>query len=529
LKKLLIVVLGTVVSFIIPLFYSFGLALGRDWGYFNSLSLVVRSNILSYGRFPIHDPWVLGGIDLLANPQTRIFSPLVLLDILFLPRWGNLLGLMLYAGLGFWGMFLLLKEFEVSDWAAMAGAFIFINGSWFGLHFAEGHITFGSFQLFPWVLFFAFKIWEKKFQLFLVLLLAFFILDGGFYTFLYSLILAGIAPILKPQILKKIKWDPFYLLILFFTFLCITSVKLVPFFLFITPRAAGMGNVSLPWDLAVYAFFNPIQTLLSIPLGRVPYGYFLDGCYLGVVSLLVIGIQLASPGFFKKNRILIMLTLIFLWIGTGWGYPLNPWVLYSKIPLLNNLHIQSRFFILMYFFLIILLARALNQFKNRKIFWLAITWLVLESVMVKNIPFWAAFKTLSQVPQTNKLIQTQTITTTKKDGPKPHHYFKGHGSLQTYEPAPYPSYVLSEEDPKYQGEIYFVAGQGKAQINSFTPGRIEFQYKSNGPAVIELNTNALLKWEVTQGKAQVIRKKTGRLAAQISPNANIGGWAFLCE
>jgi hypothetical protein len=143
-----------ILSFAVLSFLSFAFAWllpgefqGRDWSYFNSLSQVVRSSVLSYGSFPFHDPWVLGGMDLLSNPQTRIFSPSLLFDLLFPPMIAHLAVLTLQCFLGMIGMFRFLRKMELGEKASFLGAVLFCNGTWFGLHFAEGHIPFGVFQL----------------------------------------------------------------------------------------------------------------------------------------------------------------------------------------------------------------------------------------------------------------------------------------------------------------------------------------------------------------------------------------------
>ena len=92
----------------------------NDWGYFNSLSLVVRSIVLEFRRFPGHNPWVCGGLDLLANPQNRVFSPLVVADLLLRPQWANLAGLVAYAVVGFIGARLLLAQLGARSVVASA-------------------------------------------------------------------------------------------------------------------------------------------------------------------------------------------------------------------------------------------------------------------------------------------------------------------------------------------------------------------------------------------------------------------------
>ena len=74
-----------------------------DWPYFNSLALVIRSCVWSYGRFPLQDPWVGGGIDLLANPQGWLFSPTIMLTLLQNPYDANVWSLIVFSCLGLWG------------------------------------------------------------------------------------------------------------------------------------------------------------------------------------------------------------------------------------------------------------------------------------------------------------------------------------------------------------------------------------------------------------------------------------------
>ena len=124
-----------------------------DWSSFNSLSLVVRSNILHYGRFPVHNPWVCGGLDLMTNPQNRVFSPFLLADLVLPPQWANLCTLMIYGTVGFIGCFWLLTALGCGRGAALIGSILFVNGSWFALHYPEGHIPYGAMQLVPLMMF----------------------------------------------------------------------------------------------------------------------------------------------------------------------------------------------------------------------------------------------------------------------------------------------------------------------------------------------------------------------------------------
>ena len=72
------------IKFILPAviilagFFSYFLNYDRillfDWGFFNSFGHLLKSAVLEYHRFPVHDPWVCGGVDILSRPQNWVFS-----------------------------------------------------------------------------------------------------------------------------------------------------------------------------------------------------------------------------------------------------------------------------------------------------------------------------------------------------------------------------------------------------------------------------------------------------------------------
>src|SRR5262245_36627079 len=92
LRVWLIAILGTTACYAVPLRLAF-FSPGFDWNYFDSLALLVRSTVLHYGTWPMHDPWMCGGLDVLANPQSRVFSPFLLTDLLLSPHIANLVSL----------------------------------------------------------------------------------------------------------------------------------------------------------------------------------------------------------------------------------------------------------------------------------------------------------------------------------------------------------------------------------------------------------------------------------------------------
>ncbi|NCW13517.1 MAG: hypothetical protein EBV82_10255, partial [Chitinophagia bacterium] len=130
--------------------------LNYDWEYFNTLAYVIDLAIFHYHTFPLYDPYVCGGMDILANPQSYIFSPLILLNFLFSPYWSNVFSLMICSVIGGFGMIKLLIFFKIEKNLSIIGALIFLSSNWFGMHFLEGHIPYRSMQLIPLAIYFIF-------------------------------------------------------------------------------------------------------------------------------------------------------------------------------------------------------------------------------------------------------------------------------------------------------------------------------------------------------------------------------------
>jgi 2-polyprenyl-3-methyl-5-hydroxy-6-metoxy-1,4-benzoquinol methylase len=500
--------------------------IGVDWDYFSSLSLVVRSNVLSYGKFPLHDPWVGGGLDILANPQNRIFSPLFILDLLLSPHAANLVSLILYSFLGMVGTYLMLRGREVSRVAAVACAILFVNSSWFGLHFSEGHVPYGSFQLLPWVLYFAFRLSKPSAVFGLCSLLSLFLLDGGMYAFIFSLVLLALCTavgLVKPwqALLGRTRREKVWVGLSVVCLALLSSAKLVPVLVFSRDRKPGLDFSTLSVAQLGKIFFYPFQTLLDSMGPEIPLRFHEFGCYLGVLAAVLVVSHLTRMRNLKKEARFVALAAFFFWVGSGWGGALNPWHFFQKLPLLNNAHVQSRVFLLMDLCFLVVLASALDRLRRRPQLLLGLAAvLVLEATFVKAYPFHAAYKWIGKAKPTVTLIRSQTIRATIDQGTKPEHYFSGlSGARQTYDPAAPRTAVQSRGLASYRGEIYFTDGMGTVALDAFTPGRIVFHYTATAPSRIEINSNQLADWKAVAGNVQLKPSESGLIGVQVPPGA----------
>lgn len=530
----LLFILSSVSAFLYPLARFSKVCIARDWGLFNSMSLFANSSWNHYSKVPIHNPYVLGGMDNLANPQTKVFSPLAIFDLLFSAPMANLLSLVCLGVIGSYGMYKLLSYLKVSKTVSIIVSIIFIHASWFHLHFAEGHIIFGSFLLYGFVLLSILRIEEIKYKLLFTLLCAFFLLDGGMYAFIYSLLLLlflllfQVNGISFRKLFISIRQNAIYTLLCVLVFLGISSLKLIPLLLLHGNRAPVLENITLNLKSVFTLFFNP-NAHIGLTVPGTNYKEVINfhevGTYIGLIAMIVIVYYLFKNR--TKNTLgYFLMILLFLWIGTGWLDPINPWRLFQKLPILNNAHIQTRALFVVYCFLVILLAFGLDQLAKhkKKLFYFVSILLILEGLWLSNYPYFRVYRyegsTLSTANFPKGIYNTKIDTTFSNPnaygwGFDFEHYNRKNAATKTFmDPSSKEIFVKAFDEEGYKGEIYLLDGKGTASVNKFIPGEIEIKYDLTENSKIQVNTNYLLGWKTADNKVSAF-EENGLLTLKI--------------
>lgn len=505
---------SSISAFIVPLYRFQSVFYTRDWTLFNSMSYFVRSSWLHYHTFPLHNPYVFGGMDMLANPQSNILSPFTLFDVLFPAPYANLLSVVVLSAIGGYGVFKLLRGLKVGLLTTFLLVFIFIHGSWFSMHFTEGHIIFGSFQLIGWVLYFTLRINQPKYMVYLAALLAFMVIDGGMYAFIYSSLLIVFSLLFRVNkvsfldLLKTIKKNGLVALFALFIFLGISSTKIVPLIALHGNRVAVLENLFLEFKTVLYAFFYPFQdNFLRIDEASIhdySLGFMEIGAYIGIVTFAITFFHVVFR-FRKKYLPYLLMVGLFFWIGSGWGKDINPWSVFQKIPILHNAHVQTRALFLVWFFILILFSFSFDDLRDRsnKILILILAgFLILESSYVATYSYRSNFKDKDSYNSSelfSTLLQNTTIEKTiASPGDWGLHYQlyekRNTASKGFMDPAVNRGDIKTITDKGYRGEIYFISGQGHAEIKGYTPKNLRIQLQTSSPALVQVNTNYLLGW-----------------------------------
>jgi uncharacterized membrane protein YfhO len=209
---------------------------------------------------------------------------------------------------------------------------------------------------------------------------------------------------------------------------------------------------------------------------------------------------------------------LFLWIGSGWFDPINPWRLFQQLPIINNAHIQSRALIVVYCFLMILLAFGLDRMREnkKKGFILVSLFLLIEGLFLSSWAYEKVYDYSDNTVKTNEMPSVINFTKVDKTYPNPNsygwgfdfeHYNRWNACTKTFmDPTSKPMQVKSFDEAGYRGEIYVLDGEGEAKVHSYIPGELTLDYNLQRPSKIQVNTNFLLGWKSMVSSIKVLNE-----------------------
>lgn len=503
--------------------------LNLDWLWFDAFTQVARHTVLT--GLPPHDPWICGGLDLLANPQHRMFSPLFLLNLILPSSYSQWIALWILTAFGLWGVVRIQTFLGRSLPTAFLTGFAFVSSSWFAMHWSAGHIAFSTLLLLPWFFLWAVeglslrRLWKLGG---LLILCAW---DGGNYTVVFG----GYTALSGWWVASQRDGNAAFKALFnspakrrgLFLLAAMTGAGLLAKIL--PSLAIGTANIHhfvhdpMNWKTILHSFFNPLQTF-DDPSPRVNIAYHEMSAYLGlgfsVVVLFSAHWRRRDPRLqtaWRESRALWILFGFWFWTATGWLWPLNPWAIHVLIPGLHVVHSENRLLLLMVLNFVLAVGPLLDALRARLQHpWAWAFVLVLCGLDVAAVTQHIhAGRLRSGVrPAVDGTFVSTTITSTLPTEEKLVHYFKNPntGTIDCYEPSWLHRNTRATSDTDYRGEAYALAGTGRVRILQYVPGRLRFEYELEAPGEIEFNTNHLLGWDSeTQDMKVTSRSVTDRL------------------
>lgn len=462
---------------------------GGDWAYFDGLALVLRSSLLSYKTFPLHDPFACSGISILSNPQNWIFSPLFLLTLLFPPTLGNILSIVLMKFVGMIGAWRYFEHLKVSRPVAFLGAILFANLNWFNLHFVDGHVVFRTFYLLPWVFFYFETLRDRKSLLALGGLYAFMILDGGIYPAVFSLMYLVLSlPFHWKELATFLRREWKFFLLALGGYLLLIMPKVYPVMLYSGRMKMVQELHDLPLSLFLTIFFDPFKD--STFMVQKPYRFHEYGAYVGVAFSLLFLVALVRTRPNRGELVRLFLAGVFLWICTGWGGAFNPYNLLAQLPIINNTHLQVRYAVIFIFVLLTVTLQLAERLPWKGVVLGLLTLANLETLVANYNSYHGAGQAYELPLMTrSKWLETKRFVLTPNL-----YYADGIISRACYEPSRPPGRTWSSDEKTYRGEAKLLSGDVKPSLPMLTPGEVRFEYESAMGGVLLLNLNYLDGW-----------------------------------
>ena len=361
-----------------------------DFDYSSQAYEAFRISVLHYHQFPLWNPWIAGGVPLFENAQFGLFSLQSLLVLPFGAVYGLKLSYIIYAVLGFWGMYAVSRKILVSSKIrSLLVSYIWIFCGFFAGHNIS-HYTFSSYFLLPWLLYFIYKKKNKWAWLGLGLTESVIILSSVHYAFLMTALVVFIyfgLSVMDWRVFKKRSGIKKLLLspredIIFAAktlgFIIVTSgYRFITTYYFVSHNERSQGLISEPPirpSVIFQSLFSPVGTLSKPP--NTLWGWGEYSMYIGMgtgFALLIIIITVVikrrsvdktffSSPIFVISFLFIGLSAAALAIGDFGRY--SPFHILHTLPGFAQTRVSARWLIFTVFSVLILLG---SWRKNNKL------------------------------------------------------------------------------------------------------------------------------------------------------------------
>ncbi|SYZ72756.1 membrane hypothetical protein [Candidatus Zixiibacteriota bacterium] len=476
-----------------------------DWELFTTMAAIPVREVLYYHQFPFWNPYIGGGNILFAHPEVAVLSPFFLINMVF----GALAGLKVQVFftffLGLWGTYLFSRKLGLSEVASYMAAFVYYGSTYFGLHYAIGHMPFTHFCFLPWFLYFLLKS-EENWKYVMGAAAAIFLMiagNGAAVPFVYTAFFSGVLVVLLSIERKSFRLIKRYLFGLL-SGVALAAVKFIPMTIYLVEnRWPGMPDDRTPLNLALAAFTSLDQYLFRNFGPAQKWGWHEYSAYVSPVVLILALVAILY--MFRKVWVWIVIGLFFLVLGLGHFSSFSPWNLLLQIPGFSSLRCPSRNFQFVLLALGILGGVGLDYLKDKisisKRVMTLIMILLTAGVLIGNfIPDLRAFRQIKykKVEAVEFSKDFRNIIGRKDDIYR--QFQANRGSLVT----PWLSgYKDSRALVTPTNEVlmeYVSRGQAEVTRDFFSPNRVIYDIEPVGPGSLILSIGYDRGWKAVDGR-----------------------------
>ena len=372
-----------------------------------------------------------------------------------------------------------------------------------------GSFPFLSISLFPWIyLLFKKSIEQKKNLFLLAFILSLAIYAGSIYVFIMSSMAVSIETIYFSFAKKRTRYILF-LLAAFSLAILFAIPKLLPMtelliqyprHIELTPSPGffNINNIKTALLELKYFFFSGDSIYLFFTSEKA--GIF--GYNFSLITILIL--ILSHFLLWKRNKILVVMSIIFLFLALGDNSPLNIW---------RTLHHFFASFKEPYkFFIILLSIYALSIGLTLKEIEAKIAHKKISKFIVFSMFFVISFNALVCA---NKIFKEKIIIGYKLDNQR-EEFFQTHGNAKqmfatvynnqavVYGYDTFGNQIQTKVVPKgrkdYRGEYFLEGDSGEARQLFFSPNKLKFNVNVYQDDVLVINQNYFSGWRSSTGK-----------------------------
>ncbi len=334
-----------------------------DWQQFHHWWEVGRVSILRFGEWPLWDPNHCGGVSMWGQPQAQMYSPTWWLTGLpFGTVHGHKLFILFHHAVGFVGMRLVARRIVgLTGPAAALAALAWTFSGFFAWRGAGGHSTFLAFHYIPWI----FYCWRRthddlRYAGGVGVLMGLVLFEGGTYPFPLTFLLLffdGSAWVVERP---RQWWRVLRTGAVTGTLtLLVGAGRLWPVYLTMSrfPRDTKIEDSQTVADVVrALTAREPHPWVWGHRWVWAEYGAFIGW---GVLALAIYGALLAVTQ--RRHAQLVAGAVFFGACAMGGVDDRWPWPLIHELPVYSNLHVPSRFHVLLIFYAALLAALALGH------------------------------------------------------------------------------------------------------------------------------------------------------------------------
>jgi hypothetical protein len=141
-------------AFLLPIFQNLDYRGRHDWENFYALTYVPLKSLFEYHQLPLWNPYLCGGMSLVAEPELGFYSPQTIPILLLGLDIGIRINILLHLAFALFGMWLLGRHFGLSGYSRLFPPFVYGLSSIYFKHLSVGHYTWIAHAWIPFVFYY---------------------------------------------------------------------------------------------------------------------------------------------------------------------------------------------------------------------------------------------------------------------------------------------------------------------------------------------------------------------------------------